>query len=190
MCPTLCNPSDCNLSRSSIHGIFQARVLEWVTISFSRGSGEDLLQRLKTVTAIPLKYWLSLEPTCCSNSISLSILPSVCSLWPIKKLASCLCCAPHYISPLFSINSLYSKISCVWKVFSSLHSDCLNNGDKGGLKSSSYPNSVNPIGEMGLSSVYYLLGDISELEYTKLRIPSIVTPWKFSLHLFCIKFVG
>ena len=37
-CPTLCDPMDCSLSGSSIHGIFQARVLEWVAISFSRGS--------------------------------------------------------------------------------------------------------------------------------------------------------
>ena len=34
-CPTLCNPMNCSLSGSSIHGIFQARVLEWVSISFS-----------------------------------------------------------------------------------------------------------------------------------------------------------
>ena len=33
-CPTLCDPVDCS---SSVHGIFQARVLEWVAISFSRG---------------------------------------------------------------------------------------------------------------------------------------------------------
>ena len=37
-CPTLCNPMDCSLLGSSVHGIFQARVLEWVAISFSRGS--------------------------------------------------------------------------------------------------------------------------------------------------------
>ena len=37
-CPTLCDPLDCSLSRFSIHGIFQARVLEWVAISFSWGS--------------------------------------------------------------------------------------------------------------------------------------------------------
>ena len=37
-CPTLCNPMDCSLPGSSVHGIFQARVLEWVAISFSRGS--------------------------------------------------------------------------------------------------------------------------------------------------------
>ena len=37
-CPTLSDPMDCSLPGSSIHGIFQARVLEWVAISFSRGS--------------------------------------------------------------------------------------------------------------------------------------------------------
>ena len=34
-CPTLCDPMDCSLPGSSIHGIFQARVLEWVAIAFS-----------------------------------------------------------------------------------------------------------------------------------------------------------
>ena len=37
-CPTLCDPIDSSLSGSSIHGIFQAGVLEWIAISFSRGS--------------------------------------------------------------------------------------------------------------------------------------------------------
>ena len=37
-CPTLCDPLDCSLPGSSIHGIFQARALEWVAISFSRRS--------------------------------------------------------------------------------------------------------------------------------------------------------
>ena len=37
-CPTLCDPRDCSLSGSSIHGIFQARVLEWIAIAFSRES--------------------------------------------------------------------------------------------------------------------------------------------------------
>ena len=34
-CPTLCDPMDCSLPGSSVHGIFQARVLEWVAIAFS-----------------------------------------------------------------------------------------------------------------------------------------------------------
>ena len=37
-CPTLCNPMDCTRPSSSVHGIFQARILEWVAIPFSRGS--------------------------------------------------------------------------------------------------------------------------------------------------------
>ena len=37
-CPTFCNPTDWSPPGSSVHGILQARILEWVTISFSRGS--------------------------------------------------------------------------------------------------------------------------------------------------------
>ena len=36
LCPTLCDPIDCSLPGSSVHGIFQAIVLEWIAISFSR----------------------------------------------------------------------------------------------------------------------------------------------------------
>ena len=37
-CPTLCDPMDCGLPGSTVHGGFQARILEWVAISFSRRS--------------------------------------------------------------------------------------------------------------------------------------------------------
>ena len=37
-CLILCDPLDCSLPGSSVRGIFQARILEWVAISFSRGS--------------------------------------------------------------------------------------------------------------------------------------------------------
>ena len=37
-CLALCNPMDCSPPGSSVHGILQARMLEWVAISFSRGS--------------------------------------------------------------------------------------------------------------------------------------------------------
>ena len=40
--PTLCNPMDCSLPGFSVHGILQARILEWVAISYSRGSIEPL----------------------------------------------------------------------------------------------------------------------------------------------------
>ena len=39
-CPTLCDPMDSNIPGSAVRGIFQARILEWSTISFSRGSSQ------------------------------------------------------------------------------------------------------------------------------------------------------
>ena len=40
-CPTLCSPIDCSQPGSSVHGILQERILEWVAISFSRGSSQS-----------------------------------------------------------------------------------------------------------------------------------------------------
>ena len=39
-CPTLCNQMNCSPPRSSVHGILQTRILEWVAIFFSRGSSQ------------------------------------------------------------------------------------------------------------------------------------------------------
>ena len=39
-CVWLCKPIDCSPSGSSVHGIFQARILEWVDISYSRASSQ------------------------------------------------------------------------------------------------------------------------------------------------------
>ena len=38
--PTLCDPIDCSPPGSSVHGIFQARILEWVAMPSSRGSSQ------------------------------------------------------------------------------------------------------------------------------------------------------
>ena len=43
-CVTLRDPMDCSLPGSSNHGIFQARLLEWVAISFSMGSSRNIKQ--------------------------------------------------------------------------------------------------------------------------------------------------
>ena len=39
-CLTLCNAMDCSLPGSSVHGILQARILEWVAVPFSRVSSQ------------------------------------------------------------------------------------------------------------------------------------------------------
>ena len=44
--PTICDPMECSLLGSSIHGIPQARMLEWVAIPFSRGSSQHRDQTL------------------------------------------------------------------------------------------------------------------------------------------------
>ena len=89
LCPTLCDPMDCNLPGSSVHGIFQARILEWVAISFSRGSSRPrdrtqvscLVGRRFTIWArpslgaysnsCPLSHW-------CHPTILSSVTPFFC----------------------------------------------------------------------------------------------------------------
>ena len=55
LCPTLCDPTDCSSAGSSVHGILQAGILEWVTITFSTLSLDQLL-----VTNKPFILGLSL----------------------------------------------------------------------------------------------------------------------------------
>ena len=63
--PTLSNPMDCSLPGSSIHGILQARVLEWVAIAFSEVQGLPQLL-MHTVIFSPLQFLsiLLLEERC------------------------------------------------------------------------------------------------------------------------------
>ena len=49
-CLTLCNPIDCGLPGSSVHGIFQAIVLEWIAISFSRSASLQTTAQLLDLT--------------------------------------------------------------------------------------------------------------------------------------------
>ena len=76
-CLTLWDPTDCSLPGSSIHGIFQARVLEWVTIPFSRGSSwpRDHTQISRTVgeplpSEPPGKSWVTVSRADLRNSVN------------------------------------------------------------------------------------------------------------------------
>ena len=51
-CATLCDPMDCSLPGSSVQGILQARILEWVAISFSRGSSRPRFPTLQADTLL------------------------------------------------------------------------------------------------------------------------------------------
>ena len=76
LCPTLRDPMDCNLPGSSIRGIFQARVLEWVTIAFSITNLDSILKSrdITLPTKVPL--------------VKAMVFPVVlyrCDSWTIKK---------------------------------------------------------------------------------------------------------
>ena len=53
-CPTLCNAVDYSPPGSSVKGILQARILEWVAIPFSRGLNPGLLHLHRQVSSLPL----------------------------------------------------------------------------------------------------------------------------------------
>ena len=82
-CPTLHDPMDCSLPGSSIHGIFQARVLEWVAIAFSAIIIEWMnnllfafsssIGRQKSESHLQSKAILSYREFCRSYSIHASI---------------------------------------------------------------------------------------------------------------------
>ena len=84
-CLTLCDPMDCSPPGSSVHGILQARTLEWVAISSARGSSNPETEPMFQAAPVPraealsLSRWGSPWPTippgiwttsqCCLNSM-------------------------------------------------------------------------------------------------------------------------
>ena len=64
-CPTLCDPMDCRPPSSSLHGILQARILEWVAMPFSRDLPDPKIRPTYPVTpalqagSLPLGHWRS-----------------------------------------------------------------------------------------------------------------------------------
>ena len=93
---TLCNSMDCSPPGSSVHGILQARILEWVAISSSRGSSQPkdwtqvscITSRFFTWKALTIglaKNYLG-SSVRCYGKIHLSFLanPILVTWWPIK----------------------------------------------------------------------------------------------------------
>ena len=88
LCPTLCDPMDCSMPGSSIHKIFQARILEWVTISFSRGSSQPRDQTWVSLTEARLfTVWATREVISLCNPLLHWIWAWTCDLlWPVWTL--------------------------------------------------------------------------------------------------------
>ena len=77
-CPTLRNPMGCSLSGSSVHGIFQARVLEWVAIAFSNqlptqsyipSHPHQLPSRSPPLSVTPEVLWLDMSCNLLGNQV-------------------------------------------------------------------------------------------------------------------------
>ena len=100
-CPTLCDPMDCSLPGSLVHGSFQARVLEWVAIAFS-------VQSLSCVQLFATPW-----TTACQISLSIAVSQSLLKFISIVSMMSSnhrfLCC------PLLLLPSIFPSI----RVFSS-----------------------------------------------------------------------
>ena len=58
LCPTLCDPMDCSLPGSSVHGIFQARVLEWVAISFQKSLWCVIQRKVRVIHEVSVSHSL------------------------------------------------------------------------------------------------------------------------------------
>ena len=76
LCPTLHDPMGCSLPGSSVHGIFQARVLEWGAIAFSMTNLDSILKS-RDIT-LPTKVHLV-------KAIVFPVVMYGCESWTIKK---------------------------------------------------------------------------------------------------------
>ena len=69
-CPTLCNTLDCSPPGSSVHGILQARILEWVSIPFSKGSSHPKDQtQVSCIAGRFLTFWVTSGATRSSKAL-------------------------------------------------------------------------------------------------------------------------
>ena len=121
-CLTLCDPLDCRPPGSSVHGISQARILEWVAVSFSRDSSQPWIESASLALAGRF-FTLSLLGSHTKNC-GVSILSSLCHSDHIS--APYLFFFPLFFSIFSSIGKHYwrksnlSHISSLWKVWRSL----------------------------------------------------------------------
>ena len=98
-CPTLSDPMDCSLPGSSVHGIFQARALEWGAIAFSEGSSYKFFSP-------------PLSPLSCSSP--LLYMPNVSSVSAIRAAPSPVFWLPS-CTPFFCILlDLRSLTQAIW----------------------------------------------------------------------------
>ena len=115
--PTLCNPMDCSLQGSCVHGILQARILEWIAMPCSRGSSQSkdqthvsLVQPLSRVRHFVTPWTAAHQASpSITNSQSLLKLMSIAWEMPSNHL---IICHPLLLPPsIFPNIKVFSKDS-------------------------------------------------------------------------------
>ena len=120
LCLTLCDIVDCSLPDSSAHGIFQARILEWVAISFSRGS------------SVP-REWTHIS----STSPALQMDSLLLSPWEAHSSCSLYHLISSRLSKLCLINSEWAVLNCFKKhLVSNIYHE---NNDNNNISNLKYP---------------------------------------------------
>ena len=99
LCPNLCDPMDCSPPGSSVHGILQARILEWASVPFSRGSSPPRDQTCLSCGCYIAGGLFSTEPTGEPSSPYTSSLNRLCvCAWSVAQSYPTLCdpmdCSP------------------------------------------------------------------------------------------------
>ena len=116
LCPAPCNPVDCSLPGSSVYGIFQAGILEWVAISFSRGTSWPRDQtRVSRIGGRRFTVWATREATCSIVTFKSNNFPNV-----YKKLGDhfhytyiCASCVYWFVKSSYFL--LWTMVQKVWK---------------------------------------------------------------------------
>ena len=121
-CPTLCDPVDCSPPGPSVHGISQARILEWGAIPSSRGSTSPALAgRFFQFTSVQSlsHVWLFGTPWTAARQASLSITSSrsplkLMSIESVMPSSHLILCRPLHLPPsIFPSTEVFSSESAL-----------------------------------------------------------------------------
>ena len=107
-CPALCDPMDCSLLGSSIHGILQARILEWVAIRFSRGSSWPRDQTRVSCSAGKFITAICIPQVCRYSSVC------ICMCLYIHPRDWWLVDAPFFSSSLEGVIASWTKMATIY----------------------------------------------------------------------------
>ena len=126
LCPTLCIPMDCSPPGSSVHGISQARVLEWLAISFSRLMLVISPTNASSLVVSVCSSWgeASLRLTVAEQGLGPSLssgrapsagLPQLCALSELRSKGETSSRQLHLLLPGVTISLPFPSVSCVKK---------------------------------------------------------------------------